>query len=310
MAAVNQEFAAEVERFAAAVQTHIPGTPLLQWLFQNMPRAIPSLNLGAAIKAELRQCKGEGDEDEVEEVEEEQAEAQPPFPGDALVLVPGAEAAPPPPLSFWSLSRDEQLASRQISPKLHAWQIPELRAFIDGIEDYLENAGIPEDFSQLAKECAMVVVLLRGVRGLAGIEELRRWLDADDTGAIQSCTAAKNVIGLGKALVKHFKSVSQAHHQGKHTWMAHLEGRHGRRSGMWFLEALSTAKGANGFVKTVDVIADVVKGALEAASFDRRLEMSDQDVHDVMTAAQDNLVLVGGKGKNHPSVQVHIIQWV
>ena len=156
----------------------------------------------------------------------------------------------------------------------------------------------------------MVVVLLRGVRGLAGIEELRRWLDADGTGAIQSCTAAKNVIGLGKALVKHFKSVSQAHHQGKHTWMAHLEGRHGRRSGMWFLEALSTAKGANGFVKTVDAIADVVKGALEAASFDRRLEMSDQDVHDVMTAAQDNLVLVGGKGKNHPSVQVHIIQWI
>ena len=326
MAAVNPEFAAEVERFAAAVQTHIPDTPLLQWLFEHMPRSIPALNLGPAIKTELRPCKGEasGQEKEAEEEEEEAVppspraeatESQPASPGDALVFAPGAEAAPPPPI-FWSLMRDEQIAKRQLSPKLHVWQIPEIVACVAGVEDYyLENNCMEEDCSQVAKECSIVVVLFRGVRGLFGIEELRRWLDADDTAAIQSCTTAKDVSGLGKTLVRHFKAVSQARHQGKHTWMAHLEGRHGRRSGMWFLEALSTAKGAEGFLKTVDVITKVVKGALEAAAHDGRLEMDDQDVHDVLKAAEDNLVLVRPKGKKPaehagPYNSVDLGRWV
>ena len=166
MAGANEEFAAEVERFAKAVQKHIPDTPLTEWLSACMPHAVSALNLGSVTKQETTWCKDEPieweDKDEPTEPEDSAAEAVPPL---------GAEAVPPPVPPFASLTRDEQIAQRQLSPKLHAWQIPELRAFVDGLEDFLASTNMTEDVSQLAGKCAMVAVLFRGVRGLFGIEE-------------------------------------------------------------------------------------------------------------------------------------------
>ena len=100
---MSEEFRAEVNRFADAVQRHIPNEMLYDWLFAHMPRAIPKLNLGPNTKAELALVK-----------KEPSAEAGPP--GTV------AEAGPPTP----ALTLDEQVAQRGLSPQLFAWQIPEL----------------------------------------------------------------------------------------------------------------------------------------------------------------------------------------
>ena len=159
---MRDEFVAEVERFAEAVQTHIPDQQLMQWLFEFMPETIPALNLGLATQTEMQRCKSEPKEEEASHEE---------------ARVCGPEAATPPPLVLdivplsASLLRDEQIAQRQLSPKLHVWQVPELRAFIDGLEDFLSRTGEPEDCRQLAHECTVLAVLLWGVRGLFGIGE-------------------------------------------------------------------------------------------------------------------------------------------
>ena len=181
---MSDEFVAEVERFAEAVQTHIPDQQLMQWLFENMPETIPALNLGPATQTEMQRCKSEPKEEEARHEEARVCGPEAATPPSSHVAasheearVCGPEAATPPPLVLdivplsASLLRDEQIAQRQLSPKLHVWQVPELRAFIDGLEDFLSRTGEPEDCRQLAHECTVLAVLLRGVRGLFGIEE-------------------------------------------------------------------------------------------------------------------------------------------
>ena len=182
--AMSDEFVAEVERFAEAVQTHIPDQQLMQWLFENMPETIPALNLGPATQTEMQRCKSEPKEEEARHEEARVCGPEAATPPSSHVAasheearVCGPEAATPPPLVLdivplsASLLRDEQIAQRQLSPKLHVWQVPELRAFIDCLEDFLSRTGEPEDCRQLAHECTVLAVLLRGVRGLFGIEE-------------------------------------------------------------------------------------------------------------------------------------------
>ena len=61
---MGAEFRRDVEHFAAAVQRHIPNELLMPWLFANMPRAIPALNLGPGVKGEIGSCKQEADQPE------------------------------------------------------------------------------------------------------------------------------------------------------------------------------------------------------------------------------------------------------
>ena len=127
---------------------------------------------------------------------------------------------------------------------------------------------------------------------------MRRWVEGGGRDAIQSCGETKaDVIKLSKAIVKHCKSVSESRSRGKHTWMAHLEGRHSRRSGMWFLEGLCKACGAGGFLQTVQAIRGVVQAALEAGARGICVEMSDSEVSGLLTAAEDQLVLAAAPGQ-------------
>ena len=196
---MGAEFRRDVEHFAAAVQRHIPNEPLMPWLFANMPRAIPALNLGPGVKGEIGSCKQEADQPEASPRSEPEASPRSrpeasrprsrpeasrpeasPRSSEGALTPPLLEASPrseegldptPPQPATRPMLLDEHMASRQLSPKLHAWQAPEIRTFVVGLEDFLQNMGERQSLGQLAREATMVAVLMRGVRGLFGIEE-------------------------------------------------------------------------------------------------------------------------------------------
>ena len=171
----------------------------MPWLFANMPRAIPALNLGPGVKGEIGSCKQEADQPEASPRSEPEASPRsrpeasrprsrpeasrpeasprssegaltPPLPEASPRSEEGLDPTPPQPATRPMLL-DEHMASRQLSPKLHAWQAPEIRTFVVGLEDFLQNMGERQSLGQLAREATMVAVLMRGVRGLFGIEE-------------------------------------------------------------------------------------------------------------------------------------------
>ena len=93
------------------------------------------------------------------------AAAGAPTPSDAA----SAEARPP----DVAMPIDIQLAVSGMSPKLHVWQVPEIVAAITCIEDFLASpvARRRKGRATHARHVATIFVLLRGTRGLHGIEE-------------------------------------------------------------------------------------------------------------------------------------------
>ena len=125
----------------------------------------------------------------------------------------------------------------------------------------------------------------------------------------------KSIRALGRALTKYYEAASKKHHGNKHTWMAHLEGRHGRRSGMWFVKALCTEVGAKGFVQTVDKLERVVGNVLESAQHgQQRACLDHQSVETLLQAAEGKLVLAvetGGAAEHAgPYNAVDIARWM
>ena len=176
----DAEFREAVLRFADAVQARIPHQPLRQWLDANMPEVIPQLNLEPAAPpaARARRGRAEGAREKAEaglpsargcgSAVAVPAEAGPPDAGRS-----GSAARAPAHLAQASAARllDEAIASKQLSPKLHAWQVPEVRVFVETIEEFLESAPAEQRGGQRAHACCVLAVLLRGVRGFHGIEE-------------------------------------------------------------------------------------------------------------------------------------------
>ena len=177
---MGDDFRRDVLRFAEAVQTHIPNEHLLDWLSANMPRAIPALNLGPATKSE-RVCKRETAEARPPAGTEAATEARPPAGTEAAEARPpspvgmeAAEARPPAGMEARQeeVLLDERVARSGLSPKLFVWQVPELRTFIEGLEEFLQSMGNTDiSFDELALSVTVLAVLLRGVRGLRGIAE-------------------------------------------------------------------------------------------------------------------------------------------
>ena len=80
----------------------------------------------------------------------------------------------------------------------------------------------------------------------------------------------------------------------KYTWMAHQEGRHTGKSGMWFVRALMSPVGARGFFDTVEQLRGVFSSVLSNPP----AELDQRSVGVLLLAAQSRLILsITRKGK-------------
>ena len=119
------------------------------------------------------------------------------------------------------------------------------------------------------------------------------WARAEGKQTVCKCSLTiPSVRALARSVKQHCERASG---NGKHTWMARLEGRHGRRSGMWFVDALTTVEGAKGFIFTARHVQGVLDGVMRPG-FDH--VMNDDSLTTLLTAAQDQLALASRKSKS------------
>ena len=154
----------------------------------------------------------------------------------------GATAAAPPVPPRARAALLEDIVAAGLCPKVHAEFIPELMAIVRGLDEVARACQSEPDV------VARAWVLLRGVRGLRGVEWTTRFL-------------LDHLSELGAEMDSHFAQIllnglrahGDAAHPGNPNWAAHAEGLHRVFSGPHFVEALTTPEGQQ-------AINDIVRG--------------------------------------------------
>ena len=131
---------------------------------------------------------------------------------------------------------DEYIAASGLSPKLHMDQIPELIALVKHMEARYRDWGTRAQAAGMgAKVMARVFVILRCIRGVAGIEWASKMFAEQDADFFWFFTQACGA----EALASVASRLLDLDPNGAENWMAHREGRHAGLSGARSLEALA-----------------------------------------------------------------------
>ena len=151
----------------------------------------------------------------------------------------------PPPLLL-------RFAASGLASKLLFRQIAEVVAIFEGLEKIVAASEANPLVVSLA------FVLLRGVRGLLGVPwavdvilaSLPSMTEAIPTSFCQEMWKRFQEDSLGKAI----------------SWASHIEGRHTWRSGRWFIEALATDEGRDGWLRAAGRLLPIVSRILEGSA--------------------------------------------
>ena len=177
----------------------------------------------------------------------------------------------------WTLL--ERIAAAGLCPKVHIEFIPELMAIIRGLDEIARASDCEPDV------VARAWVLLRGVRGLRGVQ----WM----TGFLRDHWPELRR-NLDRRFARTIKSDLNAHGAAEHpdhpNWAAHAEGLHRGLSGRFFVEALNTAQGRKGVNEVVRELRPLVSAVLASTSqIPARLEAD--TVLQIMRLVQGRIVL-------------------
>ena len=145
-----------------------------------------------------------------------------------------------------------RVAAAGLAGKLCLHAIPELCSLMESL-DSLVAAGVRDPV-----HVSRAWLLLRGVRGHAGVRWLCTWL----LDRMAQWTESWD-LGVAEELLVAFAAQCQSEHGGQQSWACHNEGRHAGLSGGHFLRALCTAEGFDGLDVAVSRVWPVVRRVLE-----------------------------------------------
>ncbi len=220
----------------------------------------------------------------------------------------GAEPMPeaceqPSKIQKMALPLDERAASLGLSPKLFAWQIPEVSALCSAMDAAKARVeAMPWTCARKALFLAQSFLLYRGVRGLDGVLWLQEELGQPDALALlmkcslgfgqgPGCGFDRRHMRSPRALASILATAHDAHVRdgAAKSWAAHSEGRHHWFSGIHFLRALQSLEGAVAWATVAQRLAVHIEFFMQCAAC--RQPLPDGCAEHLVSSLQGHFVL-------------------
>ena len=164
-----------------------------------------------------------------------------------------------------ALPRDERMAARGLSPKLHWWQIPEIKAFASLCEDAL--AHLSEVCAERTPTILSILTLLAyGVHGVAGLSIVREAVVSHEGLKILSLEVCPTdmLCKLSGLVLKRARTTAKHNiKKRRRVCLNRRQGRYGRFSGRQFLVAAKTTIAKQGAALVVDMLTPVMEHILK-----------------------------------------------